>query len=136
MTASATTVAKRLAPDEVGLLLFGSGLRFKVMSWIVQRDDVRFYADLYATETGHYSSSISKVCARLVKLGMIKLVPAPLGIGQSVSGRCTYYDRIDSPLWDVVRAAVSATAGHPRPPSDQAIAKARRKLMVIEQGLR
>lgn len=130
--------APKFDTDTVGNVLFGSGLRLKVMSWLALRDDPRFYADQYAKETGHYSSQISKVCQRLSQLDMVEkeplVAPAP---GTPWSGRCVYWRRLESPLWDVVKAAVRATETRlSMPPTPGAIDRARRHLMIMEKGLR
>lgn len=102
----------------MGRLLFGSGARYQVGVWIATRDEDVLFPSMIFDETGVvYSTSLTNhlIYDHFVDLDMLAPVIFP-----NTSQRSAYYNRLDSPLWDIFRVASTAlvrideavTAGH------------------------
>jgi hypothetical protein len=82
---------------EVGKLLFGRPCRLTLALWIVRRDKPRFYQSEPPREV-IWPGDLAKELNRLVRLGMLEEL-------RPDDGRRVYYERTDSPLWQVIEAA-------------------------------
>jgi hypothetical protein len=83
--------------DEVGKLLFGRPCRLALALWIVRHDKPRFYQSEPPREV-ILQSDLAKELTRLVRLGMLEEE-------RRDDARRVYYDRTDSPLWNIIQAA-------------------------------
>ena len=82
---------------EVGKLLFGRPCRLTLALWIVRHEKPRFYQSEPPREV-ILQGDLGKELNRLVRLGMLdELRPD--------DGRRVYYERTDSPLWQIVKVA-------------------------------
>lgn len=84
--------------------LFGSATRYEICTWIAQRDNPVFFPAEMSAEGGTYLASTGVVYDRLVDAGLITRIS---GDGQ----RVCLYRRLDSPLWDVFKAAALVVGG-------------------------
>jgi hypothetical protein len=83
--------------DEVGKLLFGRPCRLALALWIVRHDKPRFYQSEPPREV-ILQGDLAKELTRLVRLGMLEEE-------RRDDARRVYYDRTDSPLWNIIQAA-------------------------------
>ena len=82
-------------------LLFGRKCRLAVATWVLHHPKGRFFQS-EPREIDHASTSnIVDEFARLVQLGMLE-------IERPEDSRRVYYVRTNSPLWDIVTAALDA----------------------------
>lgn len=86
--------------DEVGKLLFGRPCRLALALWIVRHDKGRFYQSEPPREVIPQGQA-GKELGQLVRLGM-------LTEDRPDDVRRIYYERTDSPLWNIIRAAADA----------------------------
>lgn len=83
-------------------LLFGRKCRLAVAAWVLQHPKGRFFQSEASGQIEHASqSNITQEFERLVELGM-------LDMERPEDSRRVYYVRTNSPLWDVVTAALEA----------------------------
>jgi hypothetical protein len=84
--------------NEVSEQLFGRRCRLPVFAWVAQNPKDRFFQ----SEVGLYDkvsrSNANEELKRLLTLGM-------LSEDRPDDNRRVYYDRLDSPLWDIVASA-------------------------------
>jgi len=89
--------------SEVSEHLFGRRCRLPVFAWVAQNPKDRFFQ----SEVGLYGSvsrsNANDELKRLLALGMLRE-------DRPDDNRRVYYDRLDSPLWDIVTSA-SDTVG-------------------------
>ena len=85
----------------VSELLFGRKCRLGVAAWVMQHPKGRFFQ---SEPTGIEHASTSNIIdelRKLVQLGMLE-------VERPDDSRRIYYVRTDSPLWDIIAAAVAA----------------------------
>lgn len=87
-------------PTRVSALLFGRGCRLPVAAW-ARAHGKRFHQSQPPTFGTTSRSNVTQELERLVRAGMLHR-------DDPGDGR-VYYEQTDSPLWDVVDAAVRAT---------------------------
>lgn len=80
----------------LGKELFGRWVRLAVARWALHHDS--FYQGEAAEAIGYPPSAVRQELDRLVQLGMLLRV-SPEG------SRRVYYVHVDSPLWEIIRAA-------------------------------
>jgi hypothetical protein len=83
--------------NHVGKLLFGRPCRLALALWIVRHDKPRFYQSEPPRDV-IWQGDLAKELSRLVSLGML-LEERPDDV------RRVYYERTDSPLWEIIKAA-------------------------------
>jgi hypothetical protein len=86
-----------LDEDEVGRLLFGRPCRLALALWIVRHDKARFYQSEPPRDV-ILQGDVANELGRLVRLGML-VEERPDDV------RRVYYERTDSPLWKIFKAA-------------------------------
>jgi hypothetical protein len=82
---------------EVGKQLFGRPCRLALALWIVQREKPSFYQSEPPREVIR-QGDLADELGRLVRLGMLEEERRP-------DARRVYYNRTDSPLWAIIKAA-------------------------------
>lgn len=85
----------------VSELLFGRKCRLAVAAWVLQHPKGRFFQSEPRDIEHASTSNIVDELSRLVQLGM-------LDIERPEESRRVYYVRTNSPLWDIVTAALEA----------------------------
>jgi hypothetical protein len=91
--------------NHVGKLLFGRPCRLALALWIVRHDKPRFYQSEPPRDV-ILQSDLAKELGRLVSLGML-LEERPDDV------RRVYYERTDSPLWEIIKAAADVLGASP-----------------------
>ena len=91
--------------DEFVKRLIGRPGRLRLAAWILAEvaPDGYFYQDQARQATGDVPNEVRTNLANLIELGAIKQAHRDSG-----PGRRQYYQRLDSPVWDVFRATVRA----------------------------
>lgn len=89
---------------EVGGLLFGRSCRLALALWIVRRDKPSFYQSEPPREIIQ-QSAVALEASRLVRLGMLEEL-------RPDDSRRVYYERTDSPLWNIIQAAADVIEPH------------------------
>jgi hypothetical protein len=91
--------------EHVSDRLFGRGLRLALAVWILELPDGTFYQHQAASLAGLHQSNVrDELHSRLIPLGMVQELPRMPG------ERRQYYVRTDSPLWQIIEAAVRAVS--------------------------
>ncbi len=85
----------------VSELLFGRKCRLAVAAWVLQHPKGRFFQSEPRDIEHASTSNIVDELGRLVELGMLETERPP-------ESRRVYYVRTNSPLWDIVSAALEA----------------------------
>lgn len=85
----------------VSELLFGRKCRLAVAAWVLQHPKGRFFQSEPRDIDHASTSNIVDELGRLVQLGM-------LDIERPEDSRRVYYVRTNSPLWNIVTAALEA----------------------------
>lgn len=85
----------------VSELLFGRKCRLAVAAWVLHHPKGRFFQSEPRDIEHASTSNIVDELSRLVQLGM-------LDIERPEESRRVYYVRTNSPLWDIVTAALEA----------------------------
>jgi hypothetical protein len=91
--------------NHVGKLLFGRPCRLALALWIVRHDKPRFYQSEPPRDV-ILQSDLAKELGRLVSLGMLQ-EERPDDV------RRVYYERTDSPLWEIIKAAADVLGASP-----------------------
>jgi hypothetical protein len=91
--------------NHVGKLLFGRPCRLALALWIVRHDKPRFYQSEPPRDV-ILQSDLAKELGRLVSLGML-LEERPDDV------RRVYYERTDSPLWEIIKTAADVLDASP-----------------------
>jgi hypothetical protein len=81
----------------VGGELFGRPCRLPLALWIVRHDKPRFYQSEPPREV-ILQGAVAEELGRLVRLGMLE-------VERRDEVRRVYYERTDSPLWQIIQAA-------------------------------
>jgi hypothetical protein len=87
--------------DELGHSLFGRKLRLRVALWVLETGEAPFYLSEAAEGAGYTASGVRAELDRLESLGMLMRFP------YGGSGRL-YYQRLQSPYWEIIAAADTA----------------------------
>jgi hypothetical protein len=90
---------------EVGRLLFGRPCRLALALWIARRDKPRFYQSEPPRDV-ILQSDLANELGRLVRLGMLEEE-------RRDDARRVYYERTDSPLWEIIRTAADVIDAPP-----------------------
>jgi hypothetical protein len=91
--------------NHVGKLLFGRPCRLALALWIVRRDKPRFYQSEPPRDV-IWPGDLAKELGRLVRLGMLEEE-------RRDDARRVYYERTDSPLWEIIKAAADVIDASP-----------------------
>ncbi|WP_198538999.1 hypothetical protein [Mycolicibacterium wolinskyi] len=85
----------------VSELLFGRKCRLAVAMWVLRHPKGRFFQSEPRDIDHASSSNVTQELNRLVQLGM-------LDVEHPEDSRRVYYVRTNSPLWDIITAAIEA----------------------------
>ncbi|WP_109788718.1 hypothetical protein [Mycolicibacterium chlorophenolicum] len=88
-------------PTRVSELLFGRKCRLAVAAWVLRHPKGRFFQSEPRDIEHASTSNIVDELGRLVQLGMLETE-------RPEDSRRVYYVRTNSPLWDIVTAALAA----------------------------
>jgi hypothetical protein len=88
-------------PTRVSELLFGRKCRLALAAWVMQHPKGRFFQSEPSGIEHASSSNITDELKKWVELGM-------LDIERPEDSRRIYYVRTNSPLWDIIAAALAA----------------------------
>ena len=86
---------------EVGGQLFGRPCRLALALWIIRLDKPIFFQSQPPREV-ILQSDVARDAGRLVRLGMLEEL-------RPDDSRRVYYQRTDSPLWDIIETAADVT---------------------------
>ncbi|MBN3458401.1 hypothetical protein JNN96_30635 [Mycobacterium sp. DSM 3803] len=96
-------------PTHVSELLFGRACRLGVAAWVLNNPKGRFFQSEPSGIARASSTNIRDELGRLVELGMLE-------VERPEDSRRIYYVRTNSPLWDVISAALNAIEAETQSP--------------------